>query len=219
MKTRYGAFIALLITLAACQRAGESEDKLVGLAAIYPNVDQHILAPHCLRCHAGPGETGVDVSSLRSLLDSGLVVPGKPDESALFLSVVGGRMPKGGPKLKANEIAFLRVWIGAGAPEGKPPTPPPPPTPTHAWIQSQVFNTRCIGCHDGKHEKTKLDLRTYESLMGFVGEILNAVEPGDPEFSGLFRSLDQGTMPPAGEKISREAIEAVRVWIAEGAKK
>lgn len=220
MKPISGIILALLLSLSACQRAGESENRLSGLALTYQNVDRHVLAPNCLRCHAGLEQNGVDVSSLKAMLDNKHLKPGRPDESAIYLSVAGGRMPKGGPRLKPGELAFLREWIEAGAPEAVPGTPaPPPPAPTHAWIQSRLFNARCIGCHDGKHEKTKLDLRTYESLMSFAGEFLNAVEPGDPEMSGLFRSLDKGQMPPSGEKISKEAIEAVRVWIADGAKK
>jgi hypothetical protein len=55
----------------------------------------------------------------------GIVVPGKPDASALIQRLTAtqpnARMPKGGDPLPANQIALIRKWIAAGAPEGKAP--------------------------------------------------------------------------------------------------
>lgn len=49
-----------------------------------------------------------------------LVVPGKPDESLLYLVLKDkqgaiGRMPSGGSPLPADKIEAIRAWIAAGA--------------------------------------------------------------------------------------------------------
>jgi mono/diheme cytochrome c family protein len=54
-----------------------------------------------------------------------LVKPSDPDQSFLYQKLIfdstayafGGEMPAGGLTLSANQIAFVREWIAAGAPE------------------------------------------------------------------------------------------------------
>lgn len=213
-------FLALLPLTTSCNYRREKTEMPLSTEATYASVQQYILMPKCLGCHTGPGSPkGADLSSYRALMDGKQVVPGNSQASPLYLSVTVGNMPKGMDRLGAAEIALIDRWIAAGALESGTVTPPPPPTPQYDWILHYVFEPRCVVCHNGKHEKTKLDLRTYESLMSFSGEILLAVEPGDPELSSLYRSLRDGTMPPKGEKISPEAIAAISEWITAGAPK
>lgn len=43
------------------------------------------------------------------------------------------------------------------------------------------------------------------------------VVPGDAAGSELFSAIDGGSMPPYGNKLLDEEIEAVRLWIEAGA--
>src|SRR5262245_30652970 len=107
-----------------------------------------ILADRCFLCH-GPDEKArkaklrLDVRD--SALAAGVIVPGKPDESAVLERITATddqRMPPRKSKLSLNpdEIELIRRWIAQGA-EYKPhwaflPLPdavPVPPVSDPAW--------------------------------------------------------------------------------------
>src|SRR5437667_12463767 len=78
-----------------------------------------VLANNCYACHTDNKLGGLRVDSRVALLEGGksgaAIVPGRPDES-LLIKAVGHldpklKMPRGGAKLKDNEIADLRYWI------------------------------------------------------------------------------------------------------------
>src|SRR5436190_13811210 len=88
---------------------------------------QPILETNCVSCHSGEkAEGGFDLSSretaFRGGSDSSAIVPGKPDESALYKLTIVSKddetlMPpakKGGP-LDKKSIETLRLWISEGA--------------------------------------------------------------------------------------------------------
>lgn len=89
---------------------------------------KEILTRSCSACH--------DWTTTRAdILEKGGVVPGKPGESKLYQQIAGDVMPLSGDKLTADEKAFIRGWIQAGAPEtslpisvasGAPPAAPAP---------------------------------------------------------------------------------------------
>ncbi len=193
--------------------------------ATFTSVQRYLIGPKCLSCHNGPGSPkGIDLSSYEAIMERGLVQPFKGNSDSPFYDSISGsppRMPKNAPPLSAMEIALVKKWIDNGALKSGVPVPPdPPPTPTYAWISGYLFEKRCNGCHNGKHAKTSLDLRTYDKMMEYQGEILKAVEPGEPELSLLFSNLDGGFMPPPkkpGAKLDQEIIDAVAEWIRDGA--
>ncbi|WP_437228690.1 DUF1549 domain-containing protein [Planctomicrobium sp. SH661] len=84
-----------------------------------------ILQARCQGCHQ-PAKRGggYDMTTFAQLLEAGesgtaAIVPGKPDESHLFIQItpVDGKaeMPKNGEPLSADEIAKIRLWIEQGA--------------------------------------------------------------------------------------------------------
>jgi hypothetical protein len=88
-----------------------------------------------------------------------------------------------------------------------------------------LLQWRCAGCHQpgGQgYEKSKFDVRTYESLMKGTkfGPMIIA---GDPDVSSLMRLLDWKVSPeirmPHGKKqLSVCDRDAIRQWISQGAK-
>ena len=204
--------------LVSCNYRLEKSEMGESVPPTFASVQRFILLPKCAGCHTGSGSPkGVDLSNYQAIFNSKQVVSKNPESSPLFISVTQGSMPKGMDRLRSNEIELLRRWIELGALEGEVEVVPPP-EPTYAWIKKYVFEVRCNNCHDGKHEKTKLDLRSYESMMAYEGEFMKAVEPGDPDFSLIYRSTNEGIMPPRSDKLSSETIQAISTWIAQGAK-
>ena len=82
---------------------------------------QAILKASCHRCHGQDGalEGGMNyVLDRDKLIARKKIVPGKPDESPLFVRVSRGKMPPEGeePRPTKEQIAVLEQWIKAGAP-------------------------------------------------------------------------------------------------------
>ncbi len=88
-----------------------------------------IISTYCLGCHASQVKMGGLALDTQEGIDKGgnhgtIVVPGKPEESRLYLMVSGKAkpsMPADGRSLAAGEIEAIRKWIESGAklPDGK----------------------------------------------------------------------------------------------------
>jgi len=144
-----------LVALAARAEAGPSDD--------YVRIVKPILAKHCVSCHGenrSKGSLRLDTAALA--IEGGdrgpSIVAGKPEESSLYLAVIGqgevDRMPWKRPPLSTQEIEALRAWIAAGAPSpgdgevsSKPPThwaflppgrPEPPSVQDQAWTRNPI---------------------------------------------------------------------------------
>ena len=75
-----------------------------------------ILSKNCYACHGSTAMAGLRLDQPGDLA-SGIITPGKPEDSRLWLMMNGkGRaiMPPTG-KLKDTELAVIRDWIKAGA--------------------------------------------------------------------------------------------------------
>lgn len=69
---------------------------------------KQILDRSCAACHDW-------TATHERIIKEGGVVPGKPDQSKLYTQIASDAMPLSGPKLSADEKAFIRGWIQAGA--------------------------------------------------------------------------------------------------------
>src|SRR5881394_3267297 len=76
-----------------------------------------ILAKNCYSCHGSAAMAGLRLDQQGKGVAEGVLVPGKEEESRLWLMMNGkGRamMPPTG-KLKESELAVIRDWIRGGA--------------------------------------------------------------------------------------------------------
>jgi hypothetical protein len=99
---------------------------LIALSPVPSTPDQAltILRQNCgnENCHGGPDAYRFDVGNPSTLIDAGVVKPGRPADSEVIRRVEAGIMPLGGykgkpgVKLPAEDIRALRDWIDAGAP-------------------------------------------------------------------------------------------------------
>jgi hypothetical protein len=80
-------------------------------------------ATYCYECHTESASGGLRLDSRAALLEGGkrgpAITPGKPEESLLIKSVEHSdnalKMPRGGARLKTEEVAALAKWIRDGA--------------------------------------------------------------------------------------------------------
>ena len=79
-----------------------------------------------------------------------------------------------------------------------------------------VLVEHCGRCHVDK-TTGGFTMPTYEGLMkgSRAGVVLFA---GDPEGSPLIEAMASGTMPPSGNKVPEEKINAIKAWVKAGAK-
>ena len=94
-----------------------------------------------------------------------------------------------------------------------------PTQSTYESINKNVFTPKCVACHSVGNSAYQV-LLSREALLNSPLEL---VLPGNPDESGLIIALersDHKRMPPEKEGYSalkREDIEAIRIWIADGA--
>lgn len=85
-----------------------------------------------------------------------------------------------------------------------------------------IVTTRCAGCHGDKKGEGDYRLHTFDFLIAAGTSGSAVVVPGRPEKSELFRRLNDPEpttrMPQEDDKLSAAEIDAVRRWIAQGAK-
>lgn len=85
-----------------------------------------------------------------------------------------------------------------------------------------ILKENCMGCHDSKKRKGKLDMSTFESFRK-GGSHEDPVVPGKPDESHLITVLtatDKSRMPPkdTGDALPKEKIALIEKWIEQGAK-
>jgi hypothetical protein len=73
-----------------------------------------ILAKSCSACHDWTG-------SYESIIGGGRIIAGSPEKSLLYQKIANDQMPMEGDKLTADQKAFIRGWIAAGAPSTELP--------------------------------------------------------------------------------------------------
>ena len=168
----------------------------------------------CSGCHGGDQPTsGLDLSTYRGILAGGNsgpgIVPGNPDGGTV-VPKMGGAHPV---LLSADELASVRSWIAAGAPEAEGTTPTTTPVaPTWADF-APVFAERCLSCHSGADPVAGLDVSGYDAARagGVSGP---GLVPGDPAASSIFRTMVNRDHYLV---MSPEEVEALRIWILQGA--
>jgi mono/diheme cytochrome c family protein len=143
-----------LSLLAGRARAGGSEE--------YARTIKPLLAAQCVSCHGVERpKAGLRLDTAAAAIRGGrggpAVVPGKADESPLYLAVIGegdvDRMPLKRPPLPTEQVEALRAWIdsGAEAPAGEiasipprhwaflsPQRPSPPTVRNRAWVRNPI---------------------------------------------------------------------------------
>ncbi len=169
---------------------------------------QAIFVRSCSACHDWTG-------SYDTIVAGGHIIPGSPDTSIIYQKITSDEMPQSGDKLTADEKAFIKGWIAAGAPstdltisvpaaEGAPGAAAAAPAPS----QSFLFFPSKVAFHE---------VTGFTSTALFLGAgILGAIHIYDMIVPAhQYRDLigwDEDTGNPAVR-----SAEIVNVWNADSA--
>lgn len=121
-------FSLLAVISCSTKMPTQMDDTPSNTAITYSATIQPMFNARCVSCHsASVPLSGVNLTSYASTMASRgslynalIVVTGNADQSALYDKLLssprfGNRMPQGG-SLTTQQIANVRVWINAGAP-------------------------------------------------------------------------------------------------------
>lgn len=211
MKTLSLAVLSVL-ALVGCnymERKGGAGSQPIEEPVLFKQVMAEVFAPNCISCHRQGGAIA-DLTTREAMLDKGWIVPGDPAASQIFMSVVAGRMPKGGPTLEPRLVALLEKWILDGAPGEDVPIAPPEEKAGYEKLLADVVGPRCAGCHSGAEPAADLDVTDYSQVMGYV-------VPGNPGESFLYEAVETQYMPPR-KPLSAAQVNEIKQWILDGAK-
>ena len=87
--------------------------------------------------------------------------------------------------------------------------------PTFTQIYSTVLFVNCAGsaCHNPGSQKGI----SFASQSSAYSAVNTRVIPGDGEGSSFFYTVNSGTMPPGGPKLTASNLAMIRAWIDAGA--
>ena len=155
-----------------------------------------ILKTNCSSCHGsttGPANV-YGLGDPNHLASSGLIEPGDPNRSPLFMTIADGSMPPSKPVSAADQLV-IQNWIANVATQKPPPSPTPTPTPTpppspaepkYSYVSSQILSVKCASCHN---------VSTYARVM-------KRVSAGNPNSSKLYKEVKSGSMPKGSSKLT-----------------
>jgi uncharacterized membrane protein len=92
------------------------------------------------------------------------------------------------------------------------------PLPTYEWLNTNVFSTRCVACHNAANSNAGVDLSSFESILGST-RFPKLIEPLFPNESLVIRVIQANSMPPGKEKLNESEKLALNKWIETGARK
>jgi hypothetical protein len=107
-----GRLIAILVALAGmlCAPTAVTAETVAAMPGNKGFITiQQILDTSCSACHDWTG-------SYEGITGNGHVVAGSPEKSVLYQRIASDEMPASGDKLTADQKAFIKGWIVAGAP-------------------------------------------------------------------------------------------------------
>lgn len=112
------------------------------------------------------------------------------------------------PVPTAAPVAPAPTAAPVAQPTPAPATPAPNPNAKFSWINDNIINNKCIGCHGGGD----FDLSSYDAIKGLV-------TPFKPNESIIYQAItrENDRMPMNGDKLTDAEIQAIYDWITAGA--
>ena len=221
---RIGPLLPLLVQAAAALAVAAERKEVDFGRDVLP-----ILRANCVACHtAARPEAGVVLESPETMLrprDEGpVLVPGKPEESLLYLLAAHEREPVMPPedndrnarRLSADELAILRAWIAAGAPAGATGPRrivwqpfPPGIRPIYAAAVSPDGTLAAAGI---ANRITLFDVAAGRPVARLVDEELPQPAAGGPRSAAHVDAVRSLAFSPDGTRLASGAMRTVTIW-------
>lgn len=167
-----------------------------------------MIQAQCLTCHATADMTGLAMDTYANLMagskEGPVVVPGNSADSVLYTIQAAGGHPA---TLSANDLATLKAWIDAGAPESAKPA-----GPTWDADVAPMIDAKCLACH-ATADMTGLAMDTYADVIA-GGKEGPVVVPGDSADSVLYTIQAAGGHPAT---LTTDELAILKAWIDSGA--
>jgi cytochrome c553 len=190
------AIFLLSMTLPSIQPADAFQNvdpdhakKMIESAELFKTEVRQIFVGRCLKCHGGKSTEGdFDMTSRENLLESEMIVPGKPAESVLYQVVTHQSeplMPEDGAKLEQRSLDHIKHWIELGAAYDKPlidkdDTPwierTIEPSARNFWSFQPLASEPVPQIQDDAWSKNEIDRFVLQKLREANIEPLNAVD-------------------------------------------
>ena len=177
-----------------------------------------ILDAKCAACHIQAQLSGLSLKTYADALKGGAsgpaIVPNDVAQSALIRVQLAGNHAA---QLSQSELAKIRAWIEAGAPE-KSVTPAVAPgapgAAAEGWTGGidQLITAKCAACHVNS-QLGDLSLKTYAAALE-GGKSGAAIVPNDPDTSVIVQIQSKGGH--AGQ-LTTDELNRVIAWIKAGA--
>jgi len=143
-----------MVALALCVALGCDDTEFNGnppASGVFLEDVLEIVDHNCLECHAGlTAESGLDLSTdfCGAVSTGGIVVPGLPDASLLYLRMrsPSDPMPPSG-RLPDEDLELVRVWIEDGADCDGTSWADSTDTGESSDPGEQLYGQYCAGCH------------------------------------------------------------------------
>lgn len=166
-------------------------------------------------CHdAITQQDGVRLTDYASVMETGKIVPGDPDDSELYEVIIDPDLDKRMPPppnaaLPAEQIAAIRKWIEQGAQNLFCDDEECDTTNlTYTNTIEPMIAMHCLGCHNDANPLGGLSLQGYDKVADVAndGRLMGTIthEPGYP------------AMPKNGMKLSDCKILQIETWINNG---
>jgi len=166
-------------------------------------------------CHdPGTASDGVVLTDYASIINTGDVRPGEPDNSELYEAITEDdprkRMPPPPkPALTAGQIAKIRKWIQQGAKNNECESNNCDTTNvTFAGKVWPVIQNSCLGCHSGSQASAGILLSNHSQIaqVASTGRLLGSIR----------HDLGFAAMPQGGNKLNECQITQIKKWIENG---
>ena len=165
-------------------------------------------------CHdEQTAEDGVILVDYASIIETGKIKPGDPDDSelyeVLFKDNPEERMPPS-PKdpFTSEQKSLIKKWILQGAKNNFCQTGCDTTNITFSANVWPIMKINCVGCHSGGSPSGGVLITNYDELVALAnsGKLIGAIK----QMSGY------AAMPPNGAKLSDCDIATIKIWINNG---
>jgi hypothetical protein len=199
---------------------GPKSDSVCFKQTILPLIVNKCSMPNC---HNGLSTGGED--ALIALTDypsimAGGIVPGHPEESAIYQSVTGtgeDRMPlPPQTPLSSSEKESLRRWIADGALDSDCPGVNCDTTGTIGYTAQikPILDNNCVSCHKATVLSGGVNLDGIDNAKYYATTI--RIGTSVPILVGVIRQKSGFKSMPPGFKLDECTIRKVELWIGQG---
>ncbi len=167
------------------------------------------------KCHdAETAEEGIILIDYLSVMQTGKIKPGDPNDSELYEKIIDDDPEERMPPLPKDALTpeqqdIIQIWIEQGAKNNSCDSDCDTLNVTFSGTVWPTLEKNCKGCHSGENPEGEIPITNYNDivLLANNGSLLGAIS----------HDLGYVPMPENGQKLIECKITEIKIWIANGA--